>query len=296
MDRLRQIRVLVVDDEKLSRTSLEHLVDWKANGFVFVGSAANGSEGLDYVDREKPDIVLTDIRMPEIDGLEMIERIRKSHPDIVFAVLSGYGEFELTSRAMRAGIRHYLLKPCNENDVLDVLRELRDEVERGTEARSYLEGLETEVRRLEATLGKVASSAEEDQSTPSNDIVSSLREWALRHYSDRELTLKWMGRHLLYMNPEYLGRVFLRETGERFGDFLLRIRMERAKHLLVARQEIRIFEIAVLVGYPEDGQYFCRAFKKYVGLTASEYRNTRILAPLSRQFGNTGAGSPSREY
>jgi Response regulator containing CheY-like receiver domain and AraC-type DNA-binding domain len=274
MSALREYRVLFVDDEKLSRDSIRELVDWNANGFALEGCAANGVEALKLMESSRPDIVLTDIRMPEMDGLELIERASAMYPDMAFAVLSGYGDFELTSRAMRFGIKHYILKPCNENDVIAVLRELAQELERERGEREHLAALEEQLRLLEASSSAPeADSASREiwASRPQDEIVASIRVWAEKHYADRDLSLSWIGARLLYMNPEYIGRIFHRETGERFSDFLMRLRMEKAKRLIVERGDLRLYQIAQLVGYSDDGQYFCKSFKKYTGFSPSEF-------------------------
>lgn len=115
--------MIIVDDEKNIRESMKNCVDWENLGIQLVGLCKNGLEAYDMILDESPDIVLTDIKMPALSGLELISRIVQSGQHIEFIILSGYGEFEYTKEAMKYGIKHYLLKPCNEEELVAVVKE-----------------------------------------------------------------------------------------------------------------------------------------------------------------------------
>lgn len=119
-------KVLIVDDERIIREGISRLIDWERHGFALIGIAKNALEALDQIHSQEPHIVITDIKMPIMDGLALIKQVKESHPGILFVVLSGYGEFELANEAMRSGVRHYLLKPCNEDEILAVLNEVQE--------------------------------------------------------------------------------------------------------------------------------------------------------------------------
>lgn len=120
-------KVLVVDDEEIIRLGLSSIIDWEANGFSFLGTAENGVEAYELMMREPADIVITDLKMPVLNGLELIAKVKEENPETVFVILSGYGEFELAKEAMGFGVRHYLLKPCNEHKIVEVLNEIKKE-------------------------------------------------------------------------------------------------------------------------------------------------------------------------
>ena len=120
-------KLLIVDDEDIEREGMANLINWQEYQTEMIGTAWNGFEALKKIEEEKPDIVLTDVKMPVMDGLELIRRSRGNYPDIVFIVLSGYGEYEFTSQAMEEGIRHYLLKPCDESKIIEVLKKAQKE-------------------------------------------------------------------------------------------------------------------------------------------------------------------------
>lgn len=122
-------KILIVDDEEIEREGMAQFIDWASFGVELIGTAQNGVEALEMIAMERPDIVLTDIKMPVMDGLELIRRAKESFPQVHFIVLSGYGEYEFTSQAMERGIRHYLLKPCDEEQIEVVLDAVKAEIE-----------------------------------------------------------------------------------------------------------------------------------------------------------------------
>lgn len=121
-------KLLIVDDEELEREGMAEFIPWKDYDIELVGTAWNGVEGFEFIQKNKVDIVLTDIKMPVMDGLELISKIKENLLDIEVIVLSGYGEFEFTSKAMGYGIRHYILKPCDESKIVPVLDKVKAEI------------------------------------------------------------------------------------------------------------------------------------------------------------------------
>lgn len=115
-------RVIAIDDEELELEAMKSLVDWQSADATLIATAKNGEEGLEKIIALKPDIVITDISMPKLDGISMIEKALEMHSDAIFVILSGYGEYEYTSRAMENGIKHYILKPIDEEKVLTALK------------------------------------------------------------------------------------------------------------------------------------------------------------------------------
>lgn len=122
-------RLLIVDDEEFEREGMAQLIDWGKYGIEVAGTAWNGLDGIEKTRKLQPDIILTDIKMPVMDGIELIRRVRKAWPWIEFAVLSGYGEYEYTSQAMEQGVRHYILKPCDEDRIAEAMEKVKRDVE-----------------------------------------------------------------------------------------------------------------------------------------------------------------------
>lgn len=118
------IKLLIVDDEKIIRETILNSIPWTKIGVSPIGCASNGLEAYDIIMDEYPDIVMTDIKMPGLSGLELLKRIKSIHPQVEFIILSGYSEFEYAKEAMQWGVQHYLLKPCNETQIMDSVRSI----------------------------------------------------------------------------------------------------------------------------------------------------------------------------
>lgn len=118
------LKLLIVDDEEIICSTIAKVIDWKELNIALIGTCLDGVEAYHTILDESPDIVMTDIRMPGISGLELIERISHTNLDTQFIILSGYGEFEYAKRAMRCGVRHYLLKPCEKEQIISCVKEV----------------------------------------------------------------------------------------------------------------------------------------------------------------------------
>lgn len=118
------LRLVIAEDEKTTRETISRFIDWQAHGIELIGACANGIDAYDMIIDEYPDIVLTDIRMPGLDGLGLIERVQSMDMGVEFIILSGYGEFEYAKTAMRYGVREYLLKPCNKEQIIEAIRNM----------------------------------------------------------------------------------------------------------------------------------------------------------------------------
>jgi len=126
------MKVLIVDDEVKVCQLIYHLVDWPAMDLEVVQMLHDGEAARDYIMNHTPDIVITDIRMPNCDGLDMIRQVREAHPDIHFIIISGYNNFEYAQNAIHYGVEDYLLKPLEEKELAATLDKIR-------EKRSYLQ-------------------------------------------------------------------------------------------------------------------------------------------------------------
>lgn len=132
------LKLIIADDERIIRETISTIIDWKQYNIELVGLCKNGLEAYDVILDETPDIVLTDIRMPGMDGLELIRKVSETDLNTQFIILSGYGEFEYAKTAMKYGVRHYLLKPCNELQILEVIQEIaQDCYRKNISERSY---------------------------------------------------------------------------------------------------------------------------------------------------------------
>ena len=104
-------KILIVDDEYLLRQGIKHLVDWNKEGFEIIGEASNGKEALDFIEKLKPHIIISDIVMPVMDGVDLAKIVKKKYPEIQIVILSGYSDFNYVKDTFKLGVKDYVLKP-----------------------------------------------------------------------------------------------------------------------------------------------------------------------------------------
>lgn len=132
------IKIFLVEDEMIIRRGIKNSIEWEKEGYQFVGEASDGELAFPMIMKEKPDIVITDIKMPFMDGLELSRLIKKELPETKILILSGYDEFEYAKEAIRIGITDYLLKPISSTRLLEVLGEVRKQIEQEREEKELL--------------------------------------------------------------------------------------------------------------------------------------------------------------
>ena len=241
-------RVILVDDERLIVKGLSSVVPWAELGCQVAGTAFDGAGGLALIRQLKPDIVLTDIRMPNMDGLTMLAALKSEFPRMQMSVLTAYRDFEYARQALNLGVCRYLLKPSDLNEIEEAVRLM--------------------AARLDA-LPPEAPEAGED-GPAGNFIVQAAMNYMREHYAEQHLSLSDVADHV-YVSQWHLSKLLNRETEQSFFDLLAGIRIEKAKQLLTDPAR-RIHEVAESVGYT-DVAHFSKSFKKYVGCTPGEYRN-----------------------
>lgn len=133
------LKVLIIDDEPYVREGLKYIVDWKENGFEVCGEASNGDEGYDRILELKPDIILLDIQMPGKQGLDILKDIRSQGNNGRFIIVSGYSNFDYAKKAIKYGVKDYLLKPIDEDELLEIVLKLKKEIEEDNKSKNYLE-------------------------------------------------------------------------------------------------------------------------------------------------------------
>ena len=146
---MEEYRVLLADDEEEIRMGISRKLDWSSLGFVLVGEAGNGEEALELAEQLHPDVVLTDIKMPFLDGLELCRRLRQSLPGAKLVVFSGFDDFEYARQAVSMGVSEYILKPINAEELSQVLTKLRVQLDKQRLERRDMETLR---RRYEESL------------------------------------------------------------------------------------------------------------------------------------------------
>jgi YesN/AraC family two-component response regulator len=268
----RLYKVLLVDDERLIREGISTIVDW-ASLNICIDTAASGIEAWEKITEDAPDIVITDIKMPGMNGLELIDKVKNYYPTIYFVILSAYGEFDFANKAMKYGIKHYILKPCNEDEILDVMKNVINDIENQREVEFIL----SRVNKDNITKKDIAIQ-DIDRYITNYKNTSSLIKDALKiiayNIGNEQFSLTYLAEQVLYVNPDYLGKLFKKEVGENFSYFLARIRIEQAKKIMLSEPNASINEIAHKTGFGNNPQYFSQVFKKFTNMTPSEYKKS----------------------
>ena len=122
-------QLLIVEDEKQTREGIKRLLEWQDYGIEICGEAGNGQEALKIIERQRPDIILLDIQMPVMNGLELAKIIHAGYQECKFIVLSGYDDFALVRQAMKYGAVDYLLKPSGKEEIIQTIEEIIDTLE-----------------------------------------------------------------------------------------------------------------------------------------------------------------------
>ena len=235
--------IMIVEDEYLVRQGISSLVNFKKFNMQVIGEAENGLEAWEKIQAECPDIILTDINMPKMNGIKLAQLAREQYPQLHIIFLTGYDDFDYALSAVKLGADDYLLKPFSREDV-------------------------------EAMLIKVKEKLDKEKKQQVHELVekgefSDLEQAIHDRLADTELSLKSLSFQLGF-NSSYLSVLIKKELGLPFQDYLIQERMKRAK-LLLLTTDLKVYEIAEQVGF-EDMNYFSQRFKQIVGVTPRQFK------------------------
>ena len=258
--------VMLVDDEEEVRIAIEKKINWSELDFNVVGSAGNGFDALEMALKSHPDVVLTDINMPFMNGLQFSKQLKAELPDTKFVILSGYDEFEYAKEAIELSVEEYILKPVNSDELYQLFSRLKVRLDDESEKRRNLENLQRYYQESIKFFN--------DQNSDSNayDLVEKARDYILEHFNECDLSVDRICS-ILNVTPNYFSTLFRKKTGDTFIAYLTNLRMEKAKWLLENTDE-KAYMIAGMVGYDEPN-YFSYVFKKAYGISPSKYRQQR---------------------
>lgn len=245
-DNLQRYTVIVVEDEKLIAKNIIKNIERVGLGFEVIATAPNGEEGWRLIQERQPDVVFTDIRMPVVDGLELIQRIREKYDFISCVMVSGYADFAYAQVAMRYSVVDYLLKPINLEELRSVLIKIEQK-------------LRVERDRLLGS-GKYRRTEE---------IVNLVIEYIHQHYM-HVIDLGKLASDFGF-SISYLTKIFTNQTGVPPTKYIKEYRIGLAKQLL-RNEKLPISEVGASVGYP-DQFHFSKIFKQVTGMSPTEYRS-----------------------
>jgi len=244
------MKIMIVDDEPKIRRGMKTLLE-EQDGFEVIGIYDNAMSSLSDMAEKQPNVLITDIKMPEYSGLDLIEKIREKDKNLYIIILSGYGSFKYAQRAIRSGVYRYLTKPTNPRELISVLREIELKIE---------------------GINRTVSKSEENESVEvGNLLIRKALDYIELHYAEK-IGLKTLS-DALYISPNYFSDLFRRHMKVKFSDFLIEYRLKKAC-ILLKKPEYKVSEIAEMVGF-RDSTYFSTVFKKTYNLTPLEYKNTK---------------------
>lgn len=255
-------KVLLVEDEDIIRKGIRNAVPWEEAGCCVIAEAANGLEGKKFIEEMKPDIVITDINMPVMDGLKMIAETKCEY-DYVAIILTGYSDFEYAREAIHYGVSNYVLKPMDTEEMKQTLEQAVLDVKN----LQYLNQRDCKIEEL-----KNINLLEEEENSYKDSVVTQVLEYIAKHYQEKIL-LSDLEEELHY-SERYINQKFRKELNTTVIEYLNRFRIQKAL-LLLRENRISVSEIGWECGIGEY-KYFNHVFKKYIGCTAREYQKRMI--------------------
>ncbi|MDD3253517.1 MAG: response regulator [Lachnospiraceae bacterium] len=253
--------VAVIDDNRIAVQAIVESTDWELLGCQVIGTAFNGIDGLKLLTNEKPDIVITDIRMPGYNGLEMIQEMlsRNAGETSRFIVISGYNEFEYARQAIRLGVSDFLSKPVMVQELESALKKVIASIPRVGKADVPFGEQEMQLAAVREKLPEYSY------------MVQSAIRYIDNHMGDN-ISLSQMGQELS-VSGSHLSKCFKRETGIGFSSYATLAKMCKARALL-RNPKHRVYEVANMLGY-HDYAYFFQVFKKIYGYSPSDEKQSR---------------------
>ncbi|UKS24848.1 response regulator [Paenibacillus sp. HWE-109] len=245
------MRILIVEDEVKIRQGLRAIIEDVIPSGCLIREASNGKEALEWLKtQDKVDLLITDIRMNEMNGIDLMKRVKPLYPGMSIIVISGHDEFVYAKEAIRYGALDYLLKPVDRVELANLLNRVKEEC-----------GLVTQNLEVNKEEGERAEKG--------RLLIRQVKE--IVHQSlDQDISLQFLADRV-YLHPKYLSDIFKRETGQNLSDYVTEKRMEKARRLLQTTT-LKIADISLMCGFANH-KYFASIFKQQTGCTPTEYRD-----------------------
>jgi len=241
--------VYLLDDEFWLLESLEAIIEWNKYDSVVVGKETSSIKAYEEIKRLNPDIVFTDIRMPDMNGMELMEKIKSWKKETVVVLVTGYAEFEYARQALLHNVADYCLKPIEEEAIVDALKKAQKICDK---------------QRVLVSLERKEDKEEKSNSDTFNIVIKYIEENFKKNITLNEIADRF------YFNPAYLSMLIKKELGKNFILYLNELRINYACELL-EKTDLSISEIGNSCGI-NNYFYFARLFKRNKGLTPTEYR------------------------
>lgn len=247
-------KLLIVDDEPRLRNGISNYFPWNETGFEVLHEADNGKQALEFIENNHVDVVLSDIRMPIMSGIDLAREIYNRSLGVKVVFLTGYKDFEYAKEAINYGVKNYVLKPTKYNELAEVFSKIKKELDK-----------ELENKVLDDT-----EASEPEFSGIHEKIIAAVKAYVEENYNDAKLE---KAAERVHLSEFYLSKLFKRKTGENFSDYVISVKMKKAAQLL-KEIDFKTYEVSHMVGY-DSSKTFSRAFKNYFGVSPKEYRGNK---------------------
>ena len=268
-DKNETYKVLLADDEQIERMALAKRLHKHFGDSLVIWQAADGNEAVRLCFKERCQIVIMDISMPELNGVEAAEQIRRLDEDCEIIFLTAYDEFSYAKRAIAIHALDYLLKPCEEEELTAAMEEAVGRIQK----REQFEKLHMEQEMPEETGAEMPEpDLEEEPDEPDRlgQAAEKIRRYIRKNYM-KDISMQDAARMMNYSDA-YFCKLFKQCFDQNFTAYLARFRINEARRLLQDKNA-SVREVSMLVGY-YDANYFAKVFKRIAGMNPSEYRDS----------------------
>ncbi|MEH7490701.1 response regulator transcription factor [Neobacillus niacini] len=260
--------VVLVDDDVIVIEFLKKAIPWQDYGFVVAASFQDSSEALVFMQETPFDVLITDIGMPKLNGIELIEQLKKSNINSYNVILSCHDEFTFAQQAIKLEAYDYILKELmEESNIIALLERLKNKMDQ-----------EQHTSNQHIKVSKLL-----EMNTKNEDVVKA-QEYVQTHIGEK-ISLTEIAAHL-HLNSSYFSRMYKKETGEGFVEYVTRVKMEKALELL-DQSGNSVEQIAYVLGF-ESKSYFLKTFKRFYGLSPKSYKYKDKVSGTNARLTNLG--------
>lgn len=271
--------LVIAEDELMTRRSLVDMIKWHQMGFTVVGEFSDGQELLNYLESAIPDVILTDIKMSRVSGVDIARFVAQRGLPIQIVFLSGYKDFEFAQSAVEYRVFRYLVKPVPIPKLREVFTSLRESLDRQNALQSpMLSQVSTgEPVPCSGDPTRCAQEPESEERGPQTPCeqnataIEAVMKFIRQHFCE-EITLSDIAG-AVFLNPIYISRLIKEQTGKNYTELLMEMRVGKAVELL-EHTNLYVYEIADRVGY-HNLKYFYKVFKKATGGSPNDYRTKK---------------------
>lgn len=276
---------MIVDDEPLTRNYLKTQIPSIDPRWEFLNEAIDGQDAIEKITNSIPELIITDIKMPIMDGIELCKQIKEKGLKTKIIILSGYEEFDIAKKAITYGVKDYLLKPIIIDDLIASMDKITTEIESDIKQKNVIDAVKNikyssknkadnidndEFISILEELIEVFDNTSKDKNYSENETIVKVKNYIHFHYYE-PLSLTDISNRM-NLSPSYLSSIFHKCVGESYIKFLTRVRMEEATKLLKITPPLKIYDIATKVGYISD-KHFISTFKSYYKITPGEFQS-----------------------